>query len=160
MTAPAINIDGICKPRFARVREEFERNLAERGDVGASVSVTIGNQPVVDLWGGWANEDRTHPWQSFTIVNVWSLGKAVVSICLLRLVDAGLVDLDAPVATYWPEFAQAGKGAVTVRQLLSHQAGLVAVKPLLTLADVADPDRLAAKIAATARSLVASPPRP
>lgn len=124
-------INGLCDPRFERVREEFERNLAGRGDVGAAVAVTVGGQPVVDLWGGWMDEAHQRPWQRDSIVNVWSLGKAVSAICLLRLVDQGRVDLDAPVARYWPEFGQAGKASLPVRYLLSHQAGLPAVrKPL------------------------------
>jgi CubicO group peptidase (beta-lactamase class C family) len=121
-------LDGVCDARFTRVREEFARNLAERGDVGAAVAVTLDGAPVVDLWGGWRDEARTLHWQRDTIVNVWSLGKAVTAICLLRLVDRGLVDLDAPVARYWPEFAQGGKETLPARFLLTHQAGLPAVR--------------------------------
>jgi len=124
-------IDGFCDPGFAKVREAFERNFAERGDVGAAVAVTVSGVPVVDLWGGYRDEKLSLPWERDTIVNVWSVGKAVTAVCLLRLVDRGLVDLDAPVAKYWPEFAQAGKAELPVRYLLSHQAGLPAIaKPL------------------------------
>jgi CubicO group peptidase (beta-lactamase class C family) len=121
-------IGGICDPRFEAVRAEFERNLADRGDVGAAVAVTIGGVPVVDLWGGWLDEAHERPWQRDSIVNVWSLGKAVSAICLLQLVEQGKIDLDAPVARYWPEFAQAGKASLPVRFLLTHQAGLPAVR--------------------------------
>lgn len=121
-------ISGFCDPQFARVQEEFARNFAERGDVGATVAVTLGGVPVVDLWGGWADAACTCPWQQDTIAAVWSVGKAVSAVCLLRLVDRGLVDLDAPVARYWPEFAQAGKATIPIRMLLSHQAGLPAVR--------------------------------
>jgi CubicO group peptidase (beta-lactamase class C family) len=124
-------ISGFCDDRFFRVKDEFTRNLAERGDVGAAVAVTIGGAPAVDLWGGWLDEQGTRRWQRDSIVNVWSVGKAVSALCVLRLVDRGLVDLDAPVARYWPEFAQGGKGSLPVRYLLSHRAGLPAVrKPL------------------------------
>ena len=123
----AAGAEGVCDPRFGRVREEFERNLRERGDVGAAVAVVAGGVPVVDLWGGWLDAARTRPWERDSIVNVWSLGKAVTAICLLQQVEAGKVDLEAPVARYWPEFAQAGKAELPVKYLLTHQAGLPAV---------------------------------
>jgi CubicO group peptidase (beta-lactamase class C family) len=121
-------IEGYCDPLFAGVRDQFARNFSERGDVGAAVAVTVGGEPVVDLWGGWLDEARTRPWEGDSVVNVWSLGKAVSAICLLRLVERGKVELDAPVARYWPEFAQASKAALPVRFLLTHQAGLPAIR--------------------------------
>ena len=131
MTTTAVDIHGRCDERFAAVREEFTRNFEERGDLGAACSILIDGEPVVDLWAGWLDEDRTRPWERDAIVNIYSVGKAMTAICVLRLVDEGRVDLDAPAATYWPEFAQAGKADVPVRYLLTHQAGLVAVgKPL------------------------------
>ena len=130
MTAAA-PIAGECDPRFEPVRRAFETNLAERGDIGSAVAVTVGGVPVVDLWGGWLDAARTRPWTRDAIVNVWSVGKAVTAIALLRQVDRGLIDLDAPVARYWPEFAQAGKADIPVHMLMSHRAGLPAVgKPL------------------------------
>ncbi|RJQ12599.1 MAG: class A beta-lactamase-related serine hydrolase [Dehalococcoidia bacterium] len=126
---PAIH--GDCDPRFARVREEFARNFAERGDVGAAVSIVLDGAPVVDLWAGWRDAARTQPWERDTIVPCWSVGKAMSAIALLRQVDAGLVDLDAPVTRYWPEFGQAGKERIPVRMLLTHQSGLPAIaKPM------------------------------
>jgi len=142
------SIRGRCDARFEPVREAFLRNFAERDDLGAAVAVTVGGEPVVDLWGGWGNAARTRPWEEDTIVPVWSLGKAATSVCLLRLVDAGRVELDAPAARYWPEFAQAGKQAVTVRQLLAHQAGLPAVrKPLAAGLNITDWDGMTAALA-------------
>jgi len=124
-------IEGNCDPRFARVREAFAENFAQRGDVGAAVAVTIDGRPVIDLWGGFADKARTRPWTRDTIVNVYSATKGVAATCINRLADQGRIDLDAPVARYWPEFAQAGKGKILVRWLLSHRAGLPAVrKPL------------------------------
>jgi CubicO group peptidase (beta-lactamase class C family) len=124
-------IEGQCDGRFGRLREAFAENFANRGDVGAAVAVTIDGVPVVDLWGGYADKERTRPWTRDTIVNVYSATKGVAATCLNRLVDQGRVDLDAPVARYWPEFAQAGKERLIVRWLLSHRAGLPAVrKPL------------------------------
>ncbi len=140
--------EGYCDPRFERVRNEFERNLAERGDVGAAVAVTLGGTPVVDLWGGFMDAERTLPWRAETLVNVWSLGKAVSALCVLRLVDRGAVELEAPVARYWPEFAAAGKASITVRQLLSHSAGLPAVrKPLPPGANLLDWDGMTMALA-------------
>ena len=126
-----VHIEGMCDPRFERVREAFAENFARRGDVGAAVAVTIDGRPVIDLWGGYADKQRTRPWTRDTIVNVYSATKGVAATCLNRLIDQGRVDLDAPVARYWPEFAQAGKERIPVRWLLSHRAGLPAVsKPL------------------------------
>lgn len=124
-------IAGECDPRFEAVRRAFETNFAERGDIGSAVSVTVGGVPVVDLWGGSLDAANTRPWTREAIVNVWSVGKAVTAIALLRLVERGLIDLDAPAARYWPEFAQAGKAEVPVHMLMSHRVGLPAIaKPL------------------------------
>jgi CubicO group peptidase (beta-lactamase class C family) len=126
-----VPIEGTCDSRFERVREAFADNFAQRGDVGAAAAVTIEGKPVVDLWGGYADKQRTRPWTRDTIVNVYSATKGVAATCLNRLADQGRVDLDAPVARYWPEFAPAGKERLPVRWLLSHRAGLPAVsKPL------------------------------
>lgn len=121
-------IEGLCDPRFARVKSAFAMNFAERGDLGAAVAVTLGGVPVVDLWGGVADKTAGRAWAKDTIVNVFSTTKGLTAICAHRLVDEGRLDLEAPVAKYWPEFAQAGKGAITVRMLLSHRAGLPAVR--------------------------------
>jgi CubicO group peptidase (beta-lactamase class C family) len=126
-----VPVEGICDRGFERVREAFAENFAQRGDVGAAVAVTIEGRPVIDLWGGYADKLRTRPWTRDTIVNVYSATKGIAATCLNRLADQGRVDLDAPVARYWPEFAQAGKERIPVRWLLSHRAGLPAVsKPL------------------------------
>jgi CubicO group peptidase (beta-lactamase class C family) len=118
---------GLCEPRFAEVQEEFERNLAERGEVGASVCVTVDGETVVDLWGGVADPDTNAPWNEDTVCVVWSSTKGATALCAHMLVSRGQLQLDAPVSTYWPEFAKSGKELVTVRQLLSHQAGLAAL---------------------------------
>ncbi|HXM54719.1 MAG TPA: serine hydrolase domain-containing protein [Candidatus Dormibacteraeota bacterium] len=127
----AATVDGSCDQRFGLVREEFERSFAERGEVGASVCVTVEGRTVVDLWGGVADTASGRPWQRDTLTHVWSNTKGATALCLHVLIDRGEVALDAPVSRYWPEFAAAGKDGVTVRQLLAHQAGLAAVrKPL------------------------------
>jgi CubicO group peptidase (beta-lactamase class C family) len=123
MSAP-VQIHGHCDPRFAAVRDAFAENLAARGDVGAAVSVTVDNVAVVDLWGGFADAARNRPWERDTVANVMSTTKGVTALAALMLVERGQLDLDAPVARYWPEFGAAGKAAIPVRWLLSHRAGL------------------------------------
>jgi CubicO group peptidase (beta-lactamase class C family) len=121
-------IDGTCDPRFERVREAFAENFEKRDEVGAAVAVMVDGRPVVDLWGGYMDKARSRPWVCDTIVNVYSATKGLAATCVNRLVDQGIIDLDAPVARYWPEFAQAGKGRLPVRFILSHRAGLPAIR--------------------------------
>lgn len=124
-------ICGSCDARFAGVGSVLAQNFRERGEVGAAVAVAVEGRFVVDLWAGWADAARTRPWQRDTLVNVFSVGKAMATVCLLMLVERGQVDLDAPVARYWPEFAARGKSEVTVRMLLCHRAGLPAIRHVL-----------------------------
>lgn len=146
-----MQVHGFVQPGFERVREEFERNFAERGDVGAACAVTVAGETVVDLWGGSQDPEGATPWAEDTIVNVWSVGKAVSAVLLLRLVERGVVELDQPVARYWPEFAQAGKAAITVRTLMAHQAGLPAVgRPLPPGYNLTDWDGMCEALAAQA----------
>ncbi len=123
-----VPIEGNCDSRFARVREEFARNFADRGERGGALAIWHDGRVVADLWGGWSDVARASPWRRETIVNVFSVSKALCAIAAMRLVDRGKLDLDAPVAGYWPEFAASGKDGITVRQLLSHQAGLPAIR--------------------------------
>jgi len=125
--SPAV-IDGTCDPRFELVRQEFERNFSQRGEVGASVSITIEGRSVVDLWGGLADPETGRLWERDTTVVVWSCTKGATAICAHILVSRGELDLEAPVAKYWPEFAQSDKDGIPVRMLLNHQAGLAAVR--------------------------------
>jgi CubicO group peptidase (beta-lactamase class C family) len=143
-------VSGTCDERFEAVRQTFEGNLESGADVGASVAVALDGELVVDLWGGWADEDRTRPWQRDTIANVWSTTKTMTFVCCLILADRGELDLDAPVATYWPEFAAEGKDRVAVRHLLSHTAGLSGWDAPMRPEDLADWDRATAALAAQA----------
>ena len=129
--SPSPPIHGRCDARFERVRAQFEREFAAGNEVGAALCVTLEGETVVDLWGGHRDEARSLPWERDTLANVYSTTKGITAIALHRLVDEGLVDLDAPVARYWPEFARAGKQRIPVRQLLSHEAGLAAVRKTL-----------------------------
>jgi CubicO group peptidase (beta-lactamase class C family) len=127
----AIPIHGTCDARFEGVRKIFEQNFASGMELGSGVSFTIDGEPVVDLWGGYIDVERTREWQRDTIVCTASTTKGMTSICAHQLAEQGKLDLDAPVVRYWPEFAAGGKETLPVRWLLSHQAGLPAVsKPL------------------------------
>jgi CubicO group peptidase (beta-lactamase class C family) len=133
-----MSIQGVCDSRFQGVRDEFERSFAERGEVGASVCVMIDGRTVVDLWGGVVDRYTRRPWEKDTIGWVWSCTKGATALCAHILISRGLLDLDRPVASYWPEFAQAGKDGITVRMLLDHQAGLPAIRQPLVAGGLYD----------------------
>jgi CubicO group peptidase (beta-lactamase class C family) len=127
----AVKIEGTCDPKFNRVKDAFAENFEKRVEVGAAAAVMLDGKSVVDIWAGHADKEKTKPWARDTLVNVYSTTKGVTAICAHRLADKGLLDIDAPVAKYWPEFAQAGKDKLPVRYLLSHKAGLAAVRKTL-----------------------------
>lgn len=141
-------VDGHCDPRFTAVRTAFEENFRDHGELGAAVTVTVGGETLVDLWGGWADAARTRPWERDTLVNVWSTTKGPMALCAHILADRGLLDLDAPVATYWPEFAAAGKENILVRHLLSHRAGLAGLREPHSLAQLYDWELTTERLAA------------
>ena len=114
---------GYCADAFAAVREAFQANFATGEELGASACVVHDEAVVVDVWGG-ASAPSGEPWQQDTIVNVYSTTKTMAAVCMLMLADRGLIEFDAPVARYWPEFAQNGKAGVLVRHVMSHSAGL------------------------------------
>ncbi len=140
-------IHGRTEARFDAVREAFANNFAERNELGAAVAVYLNGEPVIDLWGGWYATDREREWDRNTLVNVFSTTKGLVAFCAHRLVEEGRLDLDAPVATYWPEFAAAGKESIPVRWLLSHRAGMAAVRRPLVLEDIFDWETMTAALA-------------
>jgi CubicO group peptidase (beta-lactamase class C family) len=120
-------VAGTCDARFTAVGEAFRENAAHRGELGAGVAVLVEGRPVVELWCGWADAARSRAWRQDTVVNVFSVGKALTALCVLALASRGSLDLDEPVARCWPEFAAEGKEAITVREVLSHQAALAAI---------------------------------
>lgn len=146
-----MKIEGVCDPRFERVRDAFARNFQEHAEVGAAVTVVLGGEVVVDLRGGWADAQQSRPWSEDTLVNVFSTTKGWTAAVVHDLVDRGALDLDAPVARYWPEFAAAGKGAIPVRALLDHRAGLPALRDRL-------PDEAAFDWASMTEALAAEEP--
>ena len=117
-------VEGEADSRFSELRAEFQRHLDSGAELGASLAVVDHGNPVVDLWGGFREVERTSRWQRDTITNVWSITKTMTTLAALMLADRGLLDLDAPVANYWPEFAQNGKAAITVKQMMSHTGGV------------------------------------
>jgi CubicO group peptidase (beta-lactamase class C family) len=145
-----VDVDGTVTDRFAPVREAFARNFTHRGERGAAVAVHLHGRKVVDLWGGTRDIDGDAPWEHGTAQIVRSATKGVAAAVVLLLHQRGLLDLDEPVAAYWPAFKAAGKERVTVRHLLSHRAGVPAVDRPLTPAESLDADRTAAAIAAQA----------
>ena len=134
------DVDGIVAPGFEEVRAEFERNFIERGEIGAAVAAYWRGEKVVDLWGGRRTPQGDVPWSRDTVVVVMSCTKGLAAATLAVANARGWLDYDAPVAHYWPEFAQNGKEAITVRQLLGHEAGLVLLDEELTIARMRDLD--------------------
>jgi CubicO group peptidase (beta-lactamase class C family) len=140
-------VAGHCDARFAALRDAFAANFRELDEVGAGLCVQIGGNCVVDLWGGHRDAARTQPWTEDTLVNAYSVGKAFVAMLVLALIERGEIALDRPVAERWPEFAASGKGAITVRTLLAHGAGLPAVRERLPDDALYDWDRMCAALA-------------
>lgn len=139
-------VEGDVAEGFGPVADAFRANFAAGAEVGAACAIEVDGRPVVDLWGGYADGEDRRPWRRDTMVTVFSTTKGVSSVALAQAHSRGLLDHDATVASYWPEFGSAGKGEITVRQLLSHQAGLAVVDAPMDLDDLADPDRVAAAI--------------
>jgi CubicO group peptidase (beta-lactamase class C family) len=141
-------IGGNVDEGYGKVADAFRANFAAGREVGAAVAVYRNGTKVVDLWGGYRNGLTTEPWQCDTMVNMFSTTKGVAALAVAMAVSHGLFGYDDKVCDHWPEFAQAGKTDVTVRQLLGHQAGLPVLKPAPTVREVAEPSRLAALLAA------------
>ncbi|CAA9467975.1 MAG: Putative esterase [uncultured Rubrobacteraceae bacterium] len=141
-------IHGDVAPGFEEVRREFEKNFAERGELGAACAIYHEGEKVVDLWGGYRDAERREPWEQDTLILVYSVSKGLTAMAIAAAHGKGLIDLDERVATYWPEFAQNGKQDVTVRHLLAHQAGVPTVNETLTVEKMADPEWLADAIVA------------
>jgi CubicO group peptidase (beta-lactamase class C family) len=141
-------IDGEYEDRFQPVADALARNLDSGADVGASVAVFVDGEPVVDIWGGFADHEQTRAWERDTLVNVFSTTKTMTFVCALMLADAGDLDFDAPVSRYWPEFAAADKERVLVRHLLGHTSGLSGWQHPLAPEDLADWEKCTTLLAA------------
>lgn len=143
-------VQGSCEPKFDALRDILAANLESGADVGASVAVMHEGQMVVDLWGGFADEERTTPWGRDTITNVWSSTKTMMALSALMLHSRGQLDFDAPVAQYWPEFAANGKADVRVRHLMSHTSGVSAWAQPVQVSDIYDWEKSTSMLAAQA----------
>ncbi|MCB1028032.1 MAG: beta-lactamase family protein, partial [Microthrixaceae bacterium] len=140
-------IHGTCDDGFEPVRAAMAANFDQGQELGASVSVTLAGKPVVDLWAGDADESG-RPWEADTIVNVYSTTKTMAASVMLMLADRGEIDFDAPVATYWPEFAANGKDGVLIRHVMAHNAGLSGFDPPLAPEDLYDEEAVEHHLAA------------
>ncbi|MEA2172060.1 MAG: hypothetical protein QOF76_5360 [Solirubrobacteraceae bacterium] len=145
-----MSVQGQCQDRFAELGQLLEKSIESGEDLGASVAVSLEGEMVVDIYGGWADEARTKPWQADTLVNVWSNTKTVAALAALILIDRGELDAFAPVAKYWPEFAANGKEAIEVRHILSHTSGVAGWDLPVTMDDIYDLERSTSMIAAQA----------
>jgi CubicO group peptidase (beta-lactamase class C family) len=144
------DVHGECADRFEAVREVLAAHLDAGRDIGASVAVVLDDEFVVDIWGGFADEARTRPWERDTITNVWSSVKTVTALCALIVADRGELDFDAPVARYWPEFAANGKDGVLVRHVMAHTSGLSGWQEPMTVEDLYDWEKATSLLAAQA----------
>ncbi len=143
-----IAIHGSCAPRFAKVSDAFEQNFALHDEIGAAVAVWVDGELVVDLWVGSAEASGTWPWREDTLASVLSATKGLTSTCVHQLADRGQIDLQAPVARYWPEFAQAGKKDITVAMVMGHRSGAIGPRAPMRWQDVADWDLVCERLAA------------
>ena len=143
-------IEGHIDDRFAAMSDLLSASIDDGGDVGGSVAVSLDGEMVVDIWGGWVDEAHSAPWQADTLVNVWSTTKTMMALSALVLVERGLLDVDAPVATYWPEFAANGKADVRVRHLLSHTSGVSGWDQPVVVDDLYDWEKSTSMLAAQA----------
>lgn len=145
-----MTINGHTDPRLTGLRDALAAMVDSGEELGAAISVDLDGETLADIWGGHADVARTRPWERDTIVNVWSTTKEVTALAVLLLVDRGLVDLDAPVATYWPEFAANGKEGVLVRHVMSHTSGVSGWDQPFVLTDMYDRETATARLAAQA----------
>jgi CubicO group peptidase (beta-lactamase class C family) len=143
-------ISGTSAPEYARLSELLSESIDNDTDVGASVSVTVEGETVVDIWGGWADETKTTPWEQDTITNVWSTTKTMTFLSTLVLAERGLLDYHEKVATYWPEFAQNGKADIEVRHLMGHTSGVSGWAQPVEVADLYDWEKSTSMLAAQA----------
>ena len=144
------DIRGVCEGRFEAVRSALARNLDSGEELGASLVVDIDGEIVIDMWGGFCDQAQVIPWSAHTITNVWSSTKTVTSLAALMLADRGELDVDAPVAAYWPEFAANGKQGILVRHLMSHSSGISGLDQPAVVEDLYDWQKATSRMAAQA----------
>ena len=145
--AESISTSGLVKPGFEAVREAFIENFKHRNELGAACCIYYRGEKVADLWGGIRNKATGEPWEENTMALVFSTTKGLAGLAMALAHSRGLFDYEERVSTYWPEFAQQGKEKITVRQLLSHQAGVFALDEPIDRSLLEDFDRLAVVLA-------------
>ncbi len=145
-----VDVQGTCDARFEPVRDVLAEQLGSGNDTGASITVDVDGRTVADLWGGWSDEEHRTPWTENTITNVWSTTKTVTNLAALMLADRGLLDPYAPVAKYWPEFAENGKERIEVRHILSHTSGVSGWEAPFTTEDMYDREAATRQLATQA----------
>jgi CubicO group peptidase (beta-lactamase class C family) len=142
-----VSVDGACSPGFERVRDAFEANFRDRNEIGAAVAVWADGELAVNLCGGTVDAEGNKPWRHNTLASVFSGSKALTSTCIHLLADRGELDLQSPVADYWPEFAQAGKQDITVAMVMGHRSGVIGPRRRLTAEETLDWDTVCTHIA-------------
>ena len=145
--ATIAHIHGKCSSRFEEIRALFQQFLESGEEVGASIAVNVDGDDVVDLWGGYADADRTRPWNEDTIVTLFSTTKMICSLAVLMLIDSGAISVNDKVSKYWPEFAANGKEDIEVRHVLSHTSGVAGWDDKMTFEDVCNLEESTAKLA-------------
>ena len=148
MSSP--DIHGWAEPEFSRCLEVFRSNFVDGQELGAACAIYRNGELVLDAWGGFADGETLRPWGRDTAVPVFSVTKGIAALCILTLVERGLLDLDRPVAQYWPEFAAHGKGRVTIREALAHRAGVPLITGSISMQDLRDTVEMSARLAAEA----------
>src|ERR1700759_4073862 len=144
------DINGTCDKRFEAVRDALAKNVDSGSELGASIVVDLDGEIAVDIWGGFCDAAKTTPWDEHTITNVWSTTKTITSLAALMLAERAQLDVDAPVPTYWPEFAANGKQGVRVRHIMSHASGVSGLDQPAVVEDLYDWERSTARMAAQA----------
>jgi CubicO group peptidase (beta-lactamase class C family) len=139
-------VHGQCDTNFDELQTLLQKFVESGEELGASIAVNLDGKSVVDIWGGYKDSSRTQPWEEDTITNVWSTTKTVTALAALILVDRGLLDANAKVSKYWPEFAVNGKQDVEVRHFLSHTSGVAGWDEPMTIEDVYDFERSTVKL--------------
>ncbi len=140
-------VNGYCDDRFIEARKIFEKSLEDGFELGGAICLEVKGEKVLDLWGGHKDQDRTEAWEENTIVNVYSTTKGIAAICLLQLIEKGLIDIEKPVSNYWPEFSQNGKEDIPVKYLFCHKSGLCGVKEPLEAGAFSDWDLICNQLA-------------
>tara|TARA_E500000331_G_scaffold319464_1_gene332222 strand:- start:809 stop:2023 length:1215 start_codon:yes stop_codon:yes gene_type:complete len=140
-------VNGYCDDRFIKAQNIFEKSLEDGFELGGAICLEVKGEKVLDLWGGYKDQDRNEAWEENTIVNVFSTTKGIAAICLLQLIEKGLIDIEKPVSNYWPEFSQSGKEDIPVKYLFCHKSGLCGVREPLETGAFSDWDLICNQLA-------------